>query len=324
MSRRGLLAGAALAATVFAAAGGAHATVATVARGVDNWSAAFNSSGYNASYDGFGNRTLGLLGPTQASSPGFNCPACTGSSTGTLTPGVNATASFDQATTKAGTGAIGTAFARANLATGQLGVGATGQAYPIAGFTSSVGGTSLAGLFDDVTFNVAGASPTTVTDIGVTLDLHGTMSGSAFLQEQLLFSSPGVNDANLLLQISGTQFSPPVVSDAQAGGSWVSASFSPLTPGNVVFHGVYALTGASQEVSIGEVLYSEAFAGFADYAHTSDFSLSLPANVSFTSASGVFLSGGVPEPASWALMLTGIGLIGGALRRRARRALAAA
>lgn len=37
----------------------------------------------------------------------------------------------------------------------------------------------------------------------------------------------------------------------------------------------------------------------------------------------VSLSGGVPEPAAWALMLTGMGLIGGAVRRRSASAVSA-
>jgi hypothetical protein len=47
----------------------------------------------------------------------------------------------------------------------------------------------------------------------------------------------------------------------------------------------------------------------------------LPNGVSFTSQSGVFLTGltgpgGVPEPATWAMMIMGFGLVGSAMRRR--------
>lgn len=63
---------------------------------------------------------------------------------------------------------------------------------------------------------------------------------------------------------------------------------------------------------------------FADYMHTSAVLLSVPDNVIWTSRSGVFLSDvdvqtGVPEPASWAMMIAGFGLVGSAARRREPR-----
>jgi hypothetical protein len=46
----------------------------------------------------------------------------------------------------------------------------------------------------------------------------------------------------------------------------------------------------------------------------------LPDGLTYSSASGVFLTGlsagGVPEPATWAMMILGFGVIGGAMRRR--------
>ncbi len=61
-----------------------------------------------------------------------------------------------------------------------------------------------------------------------------------------------------------------------------------------------------------------------DFGHTGQFSFGALANgLSFTSESGTFLSAapsvgppGVPEPASWALMISGFGLVGAAMRRR--------
>jgi hypothetical protein len=65
-----------------------------------------------------------------------------------------------------------------------------------------------------------------------------------------------------------------------------------------------------------------------DFAHTGTFGFgALPTGLSFTSESGVFLSGvtaGVPEPATWAMMIGGLGLAGLALRARRRRELASA
>ena len=59
--------------------------------------------------------------------------------------------------------------------------------------------------------------------------------------------------------------------------------------------------------------------GIVDYSNTAAFSFVVPSGVSFTSQSGVFLTGAaVPEPASWALMIIGFGLTGGVARRRKR------
>lgn len=68
--------------------------------------------------------------------------------------------------------------------------------------------------------------------------------------------------------------------------------------------------------------------GLCDFGNTAALRFgALPDGLSFTSQSGVFLSGlsgpapGVPEPASWAMLIAGFGLVGARLRRR-RAALA--
>ncbi len=66
-----------------------------------------------------------------------------------------------------------------------------------------------------------------------------------------------------------------------------------------------------------------------DFGHTAKFGFGpLPTGLSYTSASGLFLSsvagpidpggggGGVPEPATWAMMILGFGLAGAAIRSR--------
>jgi hypothetical protein len=63
--------------------------------------------------------------------------------------------------------------------------------------------------------------------------------------------------------------------------------------------------------------------GDADFSHTAQLSLLLPAGFTFTSDSGVFLSDintgsgqTVPEPPTYAILLTGLGLFGFIVRRR--------
>ena len=55
----------------------------------------------------------------------------------------------------------------------------------------------------------------------------------------------------------------------------------------------------------------------ADFSNTLQFSfLNLPSDATFTSDSGVFLTGGVPEPSIWAMMLTGFLGLGALAWRR--------
>ncbi len=59
----------------------------------------------------------------------------------------------------------------------------------------------------------------------------------------------------------------------------------------------------------------------ADFGDTMSFNWVLPDDLTFTSASGTFLTGGVdavPEPASWAMMIVGFGLVGLTVRGRTR------
>ncbi len=61
-----------------------------------------------------------------------------------------------------------------------------------------------------------------------------------------------------------------------------------------------------------------------DFGHTSAVGFgALPQGLSFTSGSGVFLAGGVPEPTSWAMLIAGFGLVGATMRRRRLASVAA-
>jgi len=110
----------------------------------------------------------------------------------------------------------------------------------------------------------------------------------------------------------------------QSIGGWVSSGFLSTSPNDVVFSGVYALTGpATNNLGVQFQLYANCGEGAScDYSHTGAVGLDLPGNVTFTSASGVFLTQTTPEPASAWLIVSGLaGLAGlGAIRRLRRSA----
>jgi len=108
--------------------------------------------------------------------------------------------------------------------------------------------------------------------------------------------------------------------DPAATIGWDSFQFSNQTASGFDFVGKYT-------VSDGQMLVGTSALGLtvidasADFSNTSTLSLMLPTGVSFTSDSGVFLSGlsaSAPEPAAWIAMLAGFGLVGAAFRRRRR------
>lgn len=93
-----------------------------------------------------------------------------------------------------------------------------------------------------------------------------------------------------------------------------------------------ASLGAVLEIPVGYTMFSFRLAQdldcsgaytSCDFGHTSQFGFpSLPAGLSYSSASGVFqinegtIPSGVPEPTTWAMMIVGFLGVGGALRRR--------
>ena len=105
----------------------------------------------------------------------------------------------------------------------------------------------------------------------------------------------------------------------------MSYSFAKYSPLNTRFTGIYAITGATADIPLDFRLGLNVTNLALDYTHTGSVTIGHVAGVSFTSDSGVFLtaaSGAVPEPAAWALMMGGFGLVG-AMARRRRMALAA-
>jgi hypothetical protein len=215
------------------------------------------------------------------------------------------TSAFDQSTMLEDTmygPATGSSYASANLATGIVRAQAAGDATIVNGPFGV--GVASAEISDTLTFTIAGAGPTTVTDITVYYNLDGTISTGGFAQQS--------ESDHLFFGSALTEFY------SDTAQTWASANFISSSPTDGVFEGVYALVGSTVTLNVDLSLSLGCEDGCSqDFTNTSQISLSMPSNVSFTSASGVFLTQTTPEPSSWAMLLIGSGcMLAGIARRR--------
>jgi hypothetical protein len=240
---------------------------------------------------------------------------------GSLSSQAAVTLDYFLAGTDPGAGTIvnasASALAAASLEAGTVRAAANGtflDSFPNPNSGQNGGSGNVFAQFNDgLHFNIAGASANTVTLIGISYTLDGTitgLTGNADVTNMLQFGTASLRDEFQALP----PVQPPHVSSTQVNG-WVSSSFTSNTPGLVVFDGVYALTGPRVDLGIEATLGALCGIGTnCDYSNTGQFKItSLASNVTFTSDSGVFLTGApapsVPEPASMALFGTGIAAV---------------
>ena len=235
------------------------------------------------------------------------------------------------AATAAGAGATAESRATVDLSDGSIHLyGADSNVSGNCSTPLACGGTSTYGhYFDTLHFSVLGAGAGTITPVQLTFRVDGTMVNSgtdtydsgaaAEVFGQLTF---GHSDARFDLKsnaatgyVTTLGYLDTYPSNAQ--GVWVS------TPGfaSNTYTETYLLTGASGDIAVDLSVNLECSLGYVcDFSHTAKLGLVLPTGASFTSESGVFLTasvgGAVPEPASWALLITGFGAVGAASRRR--------
>ncbi len=154
-----------------------------------------------------------------------------------------------------------------------------------------------------------GGSANMTTVIGYSADgtYNGVQQGGAFF-----FNSPDNVDL--------TNYT--VFKDWNSGGGYY----------NTVVSSVLALQPGASRLGFDLRLLVDSWVQpntVADFGNTTRFGFgALPGGLSFTSASGVFLTGdptvaGVPEPASWALLIAGFGLVGAKMRKRRFASVAA-
>ncbi|WP_136162320.1 PEPxxWA-CTERM sorting domain-containing protein [Sphingomonas flavalba] len=219
------------------------------------------------------------------------------------------------------TAAHGNAWAFADLATGQL---------KISDWTDSGGSAhAYAGFSDILHFSSTVAGPTSFT---VRLHVDGAFEG--FQQPRFGFSMGDGYSA-----LGGTagwaddeSDDSPSCTDAVAGcPAAYFLSFNPVGDwiqfGPEDFVGTLIFDPAHPDFQLVMSLAAAGQAGsWAAFEHTATISFDLPDGLSFASDSGVFLTQssipgpgpGVPEPASWALLVAGFGMAGAAIRRRTR------
>jgi hypothetical protein len=333
MTLKRLLFASTLSLAVAAVAGSTHAAysvrVSAESRGQINYGRGYNAGNYLDGEPG---------GPGFTSYGGNACTpgqylSCTegGSGTTDSSPDLKAateSTSYDETSLPnpeyypQGLHAAGSAYATASLAGGSVGIAASGT-YGLSGCCSGQDGgtgTSSAEDIDLLHFNVAGAGPGTMTIIGLSFHVHGGMDA---------FTPAGDSHGGLtsVFELGGGFFEgsvysgpnayTPTFSEAGQTGGRLTDSVTQNAPGDFTFNATYGLTGASQDLGIAEYLEAGCGDGTAcDYAHTGTVAFTLPSNVTFTSDSGVFLTQGVPEPATWAMMLIGVGGLGAVLRQR--------
>jgi hypothetical protein len=115
--------------------------------------------------------------------------------------------------------------------------------------------------------------------------------------------------------------SPPPFSDSPFGDAWTNAvnyvgplqGNSSANPSNFSFE----LTDTHTNLLLSMLTFGDTYNGHQIFVAADVFANGNTGNVGAT-------GGGVPEPATWGLMITGVFCIGAAMRQQRRRALAAA
>ena len=97
----------------------------------------------------------------------------------------------------------------------------------------------------------------------------------------------------------------------QTSGGWVSTNFAGTTTQNLIFQGVYQLTGPLDNVLVdfNPIAAVSGGTSMSDYSATGQLSLTLPVGVTFTSSDGFLSGSAIPEPGSLWPIASGIALL---------------
>lgn len=206
------------------------------------------------------------------------------------------------------------AFAYADVASGKMG----------ARFDTNYiwGASATASISENIYFNVAGATSNTVTPISIYLHLDGDPGNASQVQYQFRATrdypyalSKGGISINPATLLTGHIGNPDMIFAQGCYSSGDPFNFDAVCTFNI--HGASDWIGLSQSISAGG--YAPGHRLSADFSHTAGIKIVVPEGVTWTSGSGAFLTSGIPEPSTWAIMITGFGAAGAALRTSRRR-----
>lgn len=178
-------------------------------------------------------------------------------------------------------------------------------------YTGDDGGDTHSELHDHLTFTIAGANASTITNLAYTYTLSGYMrqSGSYF--------GGNAHDLYSDWHFGGASGQTSIQLDVSSGyvayvnGYNGSGTFTNHTPDLIVQTGIIVITGTSYSADLGMTLSSHLANGM-DVGYTNSIKFEAQPNVTMTSSSGVFGTQAVPEPGAIVTLLVG----GAALLRR--------
>lgn len=196
------------------------------------------------------------------------------------------------------------AAASADLATGEIHMDYSGP-YP----------TNAAARYEDILYFDPASFSGDSAIITFTITLEGTFADSNI---GYLFQAGGFDDS---LVASTAYYGQGLqqVQDIADPLNWLAlAEVGDWTVfGPNIFEGQVTVTAENPFLLIESELTG--CCSFVDFADTAHLDMTLPEGLQYTSASGVFLTAagvpGVPEPATWAMMLLGFGAVGIAARK---------
>lgn len=220
--------------------------------------------------------------------------------------------------------ATGNAKATADLLNGSLhasaGVTSQGPLWGSYGFSAA----GAAEFGDTLYFTNQSAGPSTVTTINFSVHLDGVLEGASTgsgLASAQLFAAVGVPfDYGSAGYPGGFD---PATNNIVSTGGVLETYYGQPGPINKTFTSSFSFIGPSAAAGIYMWLDAASQYYYSDFGQTASLSFNnVPAGVSFTSASGDFLTTAVPEPSTWTMMLLGSAGLGYAGFRRGQRAKA--